>query len=588
MDKALTFQIRSIGPLGSFRGTLPGPGLHLLMGPPESGKSTIERALTLAAKEGASKADAQRARLDVSWDAEAAPGRGLPEGQVMLPGIGGGIAGVNLRADGRVTRLPDPPAVSMLAGDQFIALTRHGLVAPDTARAAELRAFAEITGITAGPAALVPPERLEFFADIAEGPLAVVAEEVRKRGHALKGRALDDAAALERRVNVLRDAADKDAARAGAPTVAEAQAAQRRAEEDAARVRIDRRGRVRAEEERNQMRALHPAERPDPGAAQAWAANARTKLDALLSEAAEGLPPEPDVKEARDLATVALALANKVEADLVALRARIAELLRQEAVEAARLETLTAEASKAERNATSVEVAHGVWQGRAATHAERMAAIDEARREVETAEASATDAARRAETWDRQAALLASPVAGPTQADVDAAEVNADHARALVELAKRAEAEAARAAEEQRQTEAFRAAQALAEEYEGIATTGLRARIQGALEAASITGWGISDVGALTCADPARGGELVPFGSLSGSTKDAAAMGLILAHAGEAGPSRYLVMLLPQEVADGMIPEQLAGLAKLAQQRGVYIVGGKVAEGALRIVTVSP
>lgn len=87
-------------------------------------------------------------------------------------------------------------------------------------------------------------------------------------------------------------------------------------------------------------------------------------------------------------------------------------------------------------------------------------------------------------------------------------------------------------------------------------------------------------------ADPARGGELVPFGALSGSTKDAAAMGLILAHAGEPDPSRYLVMLLPQEVADGMISEQLAGLSQLAQERGVYIVGGKVADGELRIATV--
>ena len=45
-------------------------------------------------------------------------------------------------------------------------------------------------------------------------------------------------------------------------------------------------------------------------------------------------------------------------------------------------------------------------------------------------------------------------------------------------------------------------------------------------------------------------------------------------------------MLLPQEVADGMVAEQLAGLASLARARGVYIVGGKVASGELRIVTV--
>lgn len=122
--------------------------------------------------------------------------------------------------------------------------------------------------------------------------------------------------------------------------------------------------------------------------------------------------------------------------------------------------------------------------------------------------------------------------------------------------------------------------------FEDIATDGRRARIRQVLEAASITGWGISDTGGLLCADPARGGELVPFGSLSGSTKDAAAMGLILAHAGDVGSDRYLVMLLPQEVADGMIGEQLTGLARIAEARGVYILGGKVADGELRVETV--
>ena len=154
----------------------------------------------------------------------------------------------------------------------------------------------------------------------------------------------------------------------------------------------------------------------------------------------------------------------------------------------------------------------------------------------------------------------------------------------LVERRRRAEA--IRAADEESQTEALNAARERAETFETIATTGLRARIRAVLEAADIKGWGISDDGALTCADPARGGDLVPFSALSGSTKDAAAMGLILAHATEQGDGRYLVMLLPQEVADGMIQAQLSALSTTAKERGVYIVGGKVADGDLRIESV--
>lgn len=584
--KTLTARFRSIGPIASWEMTLPGPGLHLLMGPPESGKSTIERALTLASMDRPAKRDADRARIEVSWDAEPSPGRGLPEGQIMLPGLSGGPAGVTLRADGRVTRLPDPPAVTILAGDAFVSLTRHGLVAQDTARAAELRTFAEITGVTTAPCALVPAEHLQPFLDIAEGPLVDVAEEVRKRGHALKARALDDAAAIERKVNVLKDAADPEAASAEVPSVADALAAQRAAEEEAARLRIERRGRIRAEAEREQHRAIHPAERPDPAALAERAQEARAELDRLLDEAAEGLPPEPDVNDARDRATLADAAAERAATMLESIRAEIAELQRREAAAVADLATTKREAKEAFAAMTSAELAHAAWKVKAEAHEKRAATIAAARKVADDAAAEAQAAEQRAQAWDTRQALLSSPVEGPEPEELGAAEGAAADARAVVEMAKRAEAEAARAAEEAEQAESLRKAQVLADTYEAIATTGLRARIRAVLEGAALTGWGISDDGALLCADPARGGDLVPFSALSGSTKDAAAMGLILSHAGDVDPSRYLVMLLPQEVADGMIADQLAGLSRLARERGVYIVGGKVADGELRIVTV--
>lgn len=580
----LTATVRSIGPHGSFSLELPAPGLHLLMGPPESGKSYLERALT-AAVEASGKKDVDRLRVEVSWDAKVVAGRGLPEGQVTIPGLTGGASGINLRADGKVTRLPDPPAVTLLAGDQFAALTRHGLVGEKERNAKELGTFAEITGINAKPADLVPIEQAPFFEDIPEGPLSAVAEEVRKRGHALKGRALDDAAALERKVGILKAAADKGPFPDGL-TVDAALAEQRRAEEAAAQLRIDRRGRIRAEAEREQHRALHPAQRPDPEQARAKADEARKALDLLITQAAEGLPPEPDLEGAADHAVVTQGRVNRATAELEAIRQKIADLQKAEAVAAASLERSKADAKAALAASQSAELAHAAWQVKADAHKERAATVHAARQTLFEADAALLKVEEAARAWDFRNELLASPIEGPEQAEVDAAGEEVARAVAAVDLARRAQAEAIRAADEDVQAEALRLARERAETFEAIATTGLRARIRAVLEAADIKGWGIGDNGALTCADPARGGELVPFSALSGSTKDSAAMGLILAHATEEGEGRYLVMLLPQEVADGMIPAQLSALSDIAKARGVYIVGGKVADGDLRIESI--
>lgn len=581
---ALTATVRNVGPHGSFKLTLPAPGLHLLMGPPESGKSYLERALT-AAVEASGKKDVDRLRVEVSWDAKVTAGRGLPEGQVTIPGLTGGAAGINLRADGKVTRLPDPPAVTLLAGDQFAALTRHGLVGEKERNAAELKAFADITGIRTTPATLVPIEHEAAFAHLPEGPLAAVAEDVRKTGHALKSRALDDAAALERKVNSLKETADKGPFK-DALTVDAALAAQRRAEEAAAQLRIDRRGRVKAEAEREQHRALHPETRPDPAAAVEKAKAARASLNALIDAATEGLPPEPDLEAAADQAVITLARVQRATTELEALRQKIADLQKAEAVAVAGLVRLEADATAAVAARQSTELAHAAWTVKSEAYRERAQAIRDARKACDDAEADALGAEQRASAWDSRAALLASPIEGPEQAEVDAAGEEVTRAVAAVDLARRAHAEAIRAADEELQTEALGIARERAETFETIATTGLRARIRAVLEAADIKGWGIGDNGALQCADPARGGDLVPFAALSGSTKDAAAMSLILAHATEEGEGRYLVMLLPQEVADGMIPAQLSALSEIAKERGVYIVGGKVADGELRIVSV--
>lgn len=577
--------IRNVGPLGSFELVLPGPGLHLLKGEPESGKSTIERALTLAALDKPSKKDADRARLEVSWDAEAAPGRGLPEGQVLLPGLSGGVAGISLRADGRVTRLPDPPAVKVISGEPFALLTRHGYVGGKERDAAELKAFAAITGLATGPAALVPAEHVEAFADLAEGPLHEVAEEVRKRAHALKGRALDEVAARARRVDLLKACADAEAA-ACQVGLAEAQSALDMAEERAAQLRIDRRGRIRAEAEREQHRALHPVERPDVAAASQAAAAAREALTDAIGEAAEGLPPEPPLEDLRDRALLAGTAANQAAAELQRIRVEIAELQRQESAALATEQHKRATAVAAAKAVQAAELEHQAWQARATAHAERVAKVQAARLAAEQAERQAQQAEASARAWDAVEALLSAPVEGPEQVEADAATEAARQASQALELAKRAQIETKRQADQEAEEQALAKEQARADAFEDMAKEGLRARIRQALEAAAITGWGIGDDGGLLCADPARAGALVPFSSLSGSTKDAAALSLILAHAGEAAAERFVVLLLPQEVADGMIEPQLKSLASIARARGVYLLGGKVAEGALRVETI--
>lgn len=171
---SLTMTVSATEPIaGTFPIELEGPGLYLLSGPPEAGKSNILESLLFAylrASGGNPKID--RYRVSVAFQArENARTSGAEAvGQITLPGLGG-PAGVKVYAS-QIRKLPAPPTVQILDGTPFLQLTRNGLEDPKTRQAAELKAFAAITQVRAQAAQLVPVEMAGDVKDL-EAPLTL-------------------------------------------------------------------------------------------------------------------------------------------------------------------------------------------------------------------------------------------------------------------------------------------------------------------------------------------------------------------------------------------------------------------------------
>lgn len=318
MNKTLTMTVSATEPIsGTFPITLEGPGLYLLDGPPEAGKSNILDSLLFAylkANGGDPKRD--RFRVAISYQAAEKASQSGAEavGQVTLPGINGTQAGVKIYAS-TIRRLPAPPAVQILDGTPFVQLTRNGLTDPKTRQPAELKAFASITQVRCTTADLVIEDMRGDVADLdvpAGEPLDLlpdVGEKVRKRFHALNGRFEDDAAATDRKLTVCRAQADKEAAEANVWTVAKEQERLMEAEQAAVEVRMARHGRAKEDAQRRDFAAIQPATRPDVTPvlqrleeARAESAQrieeARTLLAAELDHAAEGTGEEPPINDA--------------------------------------------------------------------------------------------------------------------------------------------------------------------------------------------------------------------------------------------------------------------------------------------------
>lgn len=195
-QQSLTMTVSATEPIaGTFPIELEGPGLYLLSGPPEAGKSNILESLLFAylrASGGLPKLD--RYRVNVAFAAQETARKSGREavGQITLPGLGG-QAGVKIY-ESQIRRLPAHPAVQILDGSPFTLLTRNGLEDPKTRQAAELKAFAAITQVRCTAADLVPEDLagdvkdIEAPADAGPDLLPDVAKKVGKRLHDLKGR----------------------------------------------------------------------------------------------------------------------------------------------------------------------------------------------------------------------------------------------------------------------------------------------------------------------------------------------------------------------------------------------------------------
>ena len=597
---SLTMTVSATEPIsGSFSIDLEGPGLYLLSGPPEAGKSNILESLLFAylkASGGNPKID--RYRVGVSFQArEKARANGAEAvGQITLPGLGG-PAGVKVY-ESQIRKLPAPPTVQILDGTPFTQLTRNGLEDPRTRQAAELKAFAAITQVRAQAAQLVPESLasdvrdLEAPADAGPDLLPDVAKRVAKRMHDLKGRFLDDAAATERKLNVCRDQADVQASEAAVGAVGAEQKALEQAEMQAAELRISRRGRERAEEQQARFRALQHGERPSSAELLDQLSSARELLDAEIDQASEGLPPEPNVVKAQTVVQEATALlencvrrVNDTRSEIARLEAQLLVLRERETQESGYCTLTEKDVQNAQNALESTQEAHAAWLVRKASHDQRKARVASHQREVDGLEAQIRTVAEQQRQWDERQALIERPIEGPEQAEVDAALEAVVAQRAKVELARRKERDVARQAEEAMLAHVLEIQTTTAKAYEEAATGGLKARIGAVLAERKIDGWSIED-GVLMCHSP-KAGKLIPFSDLSRSTQDTAALRLYIEQMPVEPSAQYHLILLPQEAFDGTTASQRQEMARIAEQSGRYVLSAMVADdGELKVIKI--
>ena len=240
--------------------------------------------------------------------------------------------------------------------------------------------------------------------------------------------------------------------------------------------------------EREQHRAIHPAERPDPAALAERAQEARAELDRLLDEAAEGLP------RSRTSTTPGTGPRSRTPPPSVPRRCWSQSALRSPVPQTpGRLPPwLTSPRRRGGQGAfaamTSARLAHAAWKVKAEAHEEKRAATIAAARKGGRRRCSRGTGRRAAGAGLGHPSGAPSSPSGARAGRAGRRRGAAADARAVVEMAKRAEAEAARAAEGPSRPSPPKA-QVLADTCEAIATTGLRACIRAVLEGAALTGW---------------------------------------------------------------------------------------------------
>lgn len=219
-----------------------------------------------------------------------------------------------------------------------------------------------------------------------------------------------------------------------------------------------------------------------------------------------------------------------------------------------------------------VKVAYEVLVEARAAKASSLSAHTEAQRIWSLAE-------RQADQWDRVTKLLSEPIEGATLDEVRAATADVGKARDVVDVAKGQAERAKLLTTIKATTEEEETATTDAKRWRTEAKSGISARVAKALSAIDAPGWGISD--GLTCADPDREGEMVPFAALSDGRRLAAAVDLSLR-----GDHDEAFLILPQERGSQLDSEAWARLGVMAEERGVYILSAVLGDGELELVSV--
>lgn len=551
----MKIRIENIGKHKHLALDLPAHGAYQLRGPNGAGKTTALDAILAAHRAGDMPA--------VTWG--AIPARGSVEVDGVKATVGGNV------------RIVGTPIVKVVSLSDVLDLADPGIADAKRAEVARQKRFASLTGAKATPAALLGAEMAGGEMDL---PAAAEAARIDANARALE--AERKAEALSGRLVGMESTIP---AKAPAPTVEEASAALVTARSALDTLTATHAARVAQEARQAKARASH-GERPDPStAAMRHASAMELECDAVAGIV--GVPPEPALDAAKTAAEDAYEAAAVAAGNLGVAQVKLADLERQIAAQRESVARLTAHAEAAESTVKAmsdrleeVHAQHTAWREAVAENGRRKLAAEQARAQVHAAATALADVRDAGRRWDEVAALLAEPVDGASDEDVAAASSALEDARAKLDAA-RTQATRTTLLETRDRLVAERDAVAeVGKSWRDVAQTGIPSRVAAILAKLDAPGWGIGD--GLLCADPDRGGELVPFADLSDGRRLAAAIDLALR-----GQHDDAILILPQERGSQLDTAAWARLATVANERGVYILSAVLGDGPLELVTVS-
>lgn len=559
--------------------SLPGPGLHDFQGACGTGKTTLIACLEYAVRRDGERKPSvsfEKPRAEVIAGMKRKPAAATV-GQVTLPGMDGRPAGLKVGESDRITYIHRAD-VDVIDGRPFFDLTRPSETT-DAARAkTRQRAFADLAGARVRGTELVPADLAPLVSHIPAGSLLDVSAQVADALHAER-RTIEGSkttpgtlpplqarlAALEQQISGIRVAE-------GAPTVEAATAALSDAQLHHVRVVAEATARQQQEQQRAEMLAtlterpdLETAAKEDDAAAAAFDEASADAYTHRLSS-----PGNVDVEGAHAALERAQGAATATRMKILKNREQIAELERQIVELESRAQEQDADVTRAADALTRANDAARVrleWQ----QEMDRLTQVETAARTAaKTTRQRRADVSLALERWEQQQQVMGRPITGPTQEDVAVAEAAVAAAQKALGEAK--DAEWLRGLEIQRagvvaQVEALTAR---AEVLRAAVSEQIPRRSQEILEAIGVEGWKIVD-GEVVVRHPVQN-IWVQIDSLSTGELDRATLQLLLARKSASQRATYTVLILPQEVGQGLDEKIKRALGDLAREKGIYII----------------